>query len=321
MKKRFATASIGFMITTFIILGFSACTSTPKENKIKFGIIADVHQDLQPNARERLQVFIDSAKSINPDFIIQLGDLSHGITTDSILEIWNQYSGKNYHVLGNHDSDNSPKDSIIKMQNMPSRYYSYDIDGMHFVVLDLNYFLEDKEYKDFGLGNNYRIPSENKNLISSEQLEWLKKDLASTEKPTVVFSHQGIGNTFPEWVSPSNEETRKIFAEANSGKDKKVIACFAGDQHVDTYEEIEGIHYFQINSASYFWIEEASVYSNGHMAEYKDPLFAFVTIDLNNKTIEVEGIQSRFIEPAPSSGNYSSPQKLHAGIKSRKISF
>ncbi|HCO67252.1 MAG TPA: hypothetical protein DIT04_05780 [Dysgonomonas sp.] len=315
----------GFIIAlAVLVVGFPACNEKKKEitdNKVSFGVITDVHQDLQPDARERLQAFIDSAKVVNPDFIVQLGDLSHGTTTDSILEIWNRYPGKNYHVLGNHDSDNLPKDSIIKKQNMPGRYYSYDIGGMHFIVLDLNYFIQKGEHIDFGLGNNYPIPSDSKNLISPPQMLWLEEDLASTGKPTIVFSHQGIGDTFPDWVSPSNKKIREIFAKANSGGEKKVIACFAGDQHVDTYEEIEGVHYFQINSASYFWIEESAVFSNGHMAEYKDPLFAFVTVDLNNRTIEVKGVNSVFLEPAPSSENYSTPQKLSASVTSRKVNF
>jgi len=204
---------------------------------------------------------------------------------------------------------------------MPGRYYSYDTGGMHFVVLDLNYFLENGEHKDFGLGNNYRIPSESKNLISPAQLLWLEKDLASTDKPTIVFSHQGIGDIFADGVSTSNKKIREVFANANSGGHKKVIACFAGDQHVDTYEEIEGVHYFQINSASYFWIEEPAIYSNGHMAEYKDPLFAFVTVDLNERTIEVEGVNSVFLEPAPTAENYNEPQKLSASVTSRKVNF
>lgn len=308
-------STISLLLTIFI----TSCN--PVNNEIKFGIISDVHQDLQKNAKERLTSFIDRAEKENPDFIIQLGDLAHGSTTDYILDVWNKFSGKSFHVLGNHDSDNIPKDSVIKKQGMPSKYYSYDIKGVHFVVLDLNYILTGNEYNDFGLGNNYRVQKENKNLISPEQLQWLEDDLAKTNKPTIIFSHQGLGDLWEGHVCPNREKVRKVFAKANSGKHKKVIACFAGDQHVDSHEIIDGIHYFQINSASYFWIDESAVYSNGHMAEYKDPIFAFVTIDISNKSIEINGTTSEFLPPAPNAENYKFINKAYPGIRDLKVYF
>lgn len=307
-------------LLVFLILCLSGCSSQEK-NVVTFGLITDVHQDLQKDAQARLSVFIDEAIEANPDFIIQLGDLSHGQQIDSILQIWNRFEGKNYHVLGNHDSDHLQKDSVVAKQNMAGKYYSFDNGGVHFIVLDLNYILENGEYKDFDRGNNYHVGASQKNLISPEQLEWLDKDLSVTKKPTVVYSHQGIGQLWEGYLSPSAEGIRQVLEKHNTEKEKKVIACFSGDQHVDAYGEVNGIHYFQVNSASYFWIEEAAVYSNGHMAEYKDPLYAFVTIDLENKTIEVKGTSSEFLPPAPTVDNYSEAHKVFAEIKSRKISF
>lgn len=308
------------ILIVFLTLYMSSCSHQEK-NIVTFGVITDVHQDLQKDAQARLSVFIDQAIETNPNFIIQLGDLSHGQQIDSILQVWNRFEGKNYHVLGNHDSDNLVKDSVVAKQNMAGKYYSFDNGGVHFIVLDLNYILEDGEYQDFGLGKNYRISPSQKNLISPEQLKWLDRDLSTTKKPTVVYSHQGIGRIWEGYLSPSAEDIRQVLEKHNTEKEKKVIACFSGDQHVDAYEEVNGIHYFQVNSASYFWIEEAALYSNGHMAVYKDPLYAFVTIDLQNKTIEMKGTTSEFLPPAPTKDNYSKPHKVFAEIKSRKVSF
>lgn len=307
----------------FCSMFFPFCsTNKGLDNQVSFGIIADVHQDLQKNARERLQIFVDSANQLNLDFIVQLGDLSHGTTTDSILQVWNKYEGIKYHVLGNHDTDNLTKEAIVKKQEMRAGYYSYDCKGLHFVVLDLNYLIDEEgNYKDFGLGNNYGIASENKNLISPEQLKWLDEDLKTTNKPTILFAHQGMGTIWDEFVSPSAPQIRAVLEKHNEGNTKKVIACFAGDQHVDAYEEINGIHYFQINSASYYWADEAAIYSNGNMAEYATSLFAFATVNLNNRTLTLRGKESHFLEPVPTAKNYSQMEKIASRISSREVKF
>lgn len=311
-----------FIVVLTLSIGFGSCNSAKKESDtVTFGMIADVHQDLQKDALSRLKVFIDKANEVKPDFIIQLGDLSHGQQLDSILQIWNLFEGESHHVLGNHDSDHLEKEKVIAKQKMPARYYSYDKGGIHCIVLDLNFILEDGEYKDFKLGNNYRIPSENKNLISPDQLKWLDEDLAKTDKPSLIFTHQGVATKWTENLSPSATQIREVLEKHNRGKEKKVIACFSGDLHIDDYLEINDIHYFQINSASYFWIEEAAVYSNGHMAEYKDPLYAFVTVDLGNRTLDVAGIASEFLSPVPTVDNYSKADLLYPGIKSMKVQF
>ncbi|MFT4758005.1 MAG: hypothetical protein ACI91R_002666 [Vicingaceae bacterium] len=51
---------------------------TPSINKVNkkitFGLVADVHKDLMPDANKRLEVFIEQAQKREVDFIIQMGD-------------------------------------------------------------------------------------------------------------------------------------------------------------------------------------------------------------------------------------------------------
>ena len=287
--------------------------------KVCFGIISDVHQDLQADAARRLQQFIDAANERKPDFIVQLGDLSHGDGLEKIKQIWEQFPGKRYSVLGNHDTDHATKATVTQGLDMPANYYSYDLGGVHFVVLDLNYFLKEGQYLDYDHGNYYQATmGVDRDMISPEELEWLRQDLAATDKPTIVFSHQGLNDTWQGNACPNRKEVRALFREANRNG-QKVIACFCGHHHVDEYEEIEGVHYFQINSAAYFWAEGADHYSNGHMIEYKDALYGFVTLDLDQQEIRIEGVQSEFLPPAPEPDDFPGADKVYPFISNRNI--
>lgn len=295
-------------------------TPTPRQ-LVKVGIITDVHGGLRDDdAPLRLGTFIDCATTEKPDFIIQLGDLTHGKNMDTLLNIWNQYPGPKYHVIGNHELDYASKEDIMTRQGMPAKYYSFDVEAFHFVVLDCNYILKEGEYVDFDHANYY-IKKGLRDLINPEQIEWLKKDLAATDKPVVIFSHQGFDELWDGNTVPNRLLVREIVRDANklSGDHNKVIAFFCGHHHVDSYSLIEGVHYFQMNSASGFW--------GG--ADYKVPLFAFVTFDHTNHTISVNGTKSEFIPHTPTleefhSQNLVAPEKedsLCATINDRVVKY
>ena len=294
-----------------------SCKGKEGAGKVRFGIVTDVHQDLQPDAVRRLQQFIDAAKAWNPDFIIQLGDLSHGEGLDKIVPVWEQFPGKRYSVLGNHDMDHATKSVITKALGMPGNYYSFDCGGLHFAVLDLNHVRKEGALLDYDHGNYY-VERENRDLITPEEVDWLRADLAATDKPTVLFSHQGLDDIWSGNSCPNREEVRVVIREANRNR-QKVIACFCGHHHVDAYSEIEGVHYFQINSAAYYWCDYANHYSSGNMIEYKDALYAFVTVDLANGSIQVEGVKSEFLPPAPQPGDFPNVDKVHPYVSDRQV--
>lgn len=287
--------------------------------KVTFGVISDVHQDLQKDAIQRLDMFLKDAEKKNPDFIIQLGDLSHSTGADEILKNWNKYPGDKYSVFGNHDMDNADKATMIAKYNMPGSYYSFDNGGVHFIVLDCCFTRKDGKIIDYNHGNYY-VKSADRDIISEQQLEWLAKDLASTDKKCVIFSHQAldeIGGSVP-----NREAFRAIVHQANK-EEKKVVGVFCGHHHIDAYSEIDGIGYFQINSASYLWVEGKKKYSNGNMAEYADPLYAFATINLKSGTIIVKGRQSKFLAPAPTAEDFPATEweYINPGIKDRKVKW
>lgn len=317
---KYITQSNRIICFLILVVTLTLFQINSKAQKVTFGVISDVHKGLQIDAEKRLQVFIDAANKQGVDFIVQLGDLTHGNSEDIkvMTDVWNKYQGLGYHVLGNHDMDLTTKEEVIEQQSMPGKYYSFDAMGFHFVVLDCNYILKDGEYKDYA-HSNYYIDKQHRDLINDHQLQWLAKDLEATDKPAIIFSHQGIGELWETSGVPNKQQIRDVINKANRNQ-KAVIACFSGHHHVDYVEKMDDVYYFLINSASYYYCDKPN-YSNKHLAEYKDPLFAFVTFDYSNRTITIEGVESVFLPPDPSKENNAEAEKISASILSRSFKF
>jgi len=154
--------------------------------------------------------------------------------------------------------------------------------------------------------------------IGAEQQQWLRRELENTTLPTVVFSHQSLED--PGGIA-NGEAIRRILEEANQAAGrKKVVACFSGHHHIDYSREINGIHYIQINSMSYFWVGgdyQHVRYSKEidrdypwikYTVPYKDPLFALVTLG-SDGTIQIEGTQSEWVGPSPWDIGYPADRK------------
>ena len=296
----------------FMFLGAFSVSSVSGQ-VVKIGMTSDVHDETS-----RLQQFVTKAKTEKPDFIIQLGDLSSGKPESSgkMLTVWNSYPGKRYHVLGNHDMDKASKKDVIKRQEMPGGYYSFDCGPFHFVVLDCNYIFKDGRYVDYDYANYY-IYKLNRDLFNPEHLDWLKKDLEKTDKKVILFSHETFDDIPIRGANPvpNRSLVRDLIREINkaySGNDRKVIACFAGHDHLDHYNRIDGVHYFAVNSALGF--------KSG--LEVKDALYSFVTLDAGKRTITIKGVQSEFLHN-PTIEDYGHyPKKLiFPYIKDRFLNY
>jgi len=274
--------------------------------KISYGVCADVHKDIQPDAEKRLQVFVERMKKKNVDFIIQLGDFCFPKQeNNNFIGIWNEYDGESYHVLGNHDMDISSKKETMEFWGMENSVYSFDAGGFHFVVLDPNFYKDDSAFVPYE-NSNYFAHTSTRTYVPPEQLEWLRDDLEKTNRRSVVFSHQSFAHG-----CRNREEVRAILEAANQTvSSQKVIACMNGHHHSDRYDVINGIHYININSMSYKWLGNRYTVedrypekilkkypSAKYIAPYRDPLYAIVTID--SKTMKIEGISSEFIPPTP----------------------
>lgn len=272
------------------------------EKPLVFGIVADVHKDLIPDADQRLEAFINQANERKVDFIIQLGDFCFGETKNkNFLKIWETFKGPKYHILGNHDMDKNSKDEMLDFWGMPKTYYSYDFGGYHFIVLDANFLYQDGKYTDYEHANFY-VDDSIRTFIDDEQIEWFKADLGATKLPTIIFSHQNL------WRSVKN---RLVLQKIIENQKEKVICCLSGHSHIDFHYKKNDIDYIGINSMSYQWVsgkyesterfskELYKKYGNlHHIAAYKDPLYAFATLKPEG-ILAIEGVKSEWMPPSP----------------------
>ena len=289
---------------------------TLAEPVLSMGLIADLHHGLAPDAMQRLEQFMIAVDEKKPDILIQLGDFNFGRPdSKECMDLWSQFNGPAYHVMGNHDMDFFGKEHMLDVWEMPAPYYSFDKAGYHFVILDRNNLRTSEGYTPYDTANFY-VPASQRGHADPEQLEWLRADLASTNRPTIVFSHQGLG--MPN-MNPESQEARtaieQILREAtDEGGHQKVHACFCGHHHLDRYNVKDGIHYIWVNSASYYWVGE----DYGRMAFYTNPLYAFVNLYANG-TIEIKGTQSGWASPTPEDRNYPDPNSLTTFISDRTL--
>lgn len=269
-----------------------------RARKIRFGMISDLHHlQFGQDEVKRLSGFMDDVVKSSPDFIIQCGDFCRHTRSEGIMEQWNRFKGPKYHVLGNHDMDYCSKDTIMQFWGMPHRYYSYDQGGFHFVVMDRNFLKEDDgRLTHYDTSNWGKLPSPKRSFTDQEQLDWLRSDLLGNKLPVIVFMHQ------PVYLSDFHDEIGnagdilKIFDDVNfkavqTGSPAKVCAVFMGHDHDDRYGERNGVHYFMINSATYVYTQSGAYY-------YKDPLYAFVTLETSGK-MTLEGRSTIYAPAAP----------------------
>lgn len=291
-----------------LALPLSWLTDQPE---LTFGLVADTHQDLLHDVENRLEKFMEATEQRPTDFILQLGDFCHPKKeNNSFMALWNSYPNSGYHVLGNHDMDLASKQEAMDFWEMPSNYYSFDQKGFHFVVLDANYLNKDGDYEDYNRANFY-VDADLRTWINPEQLEWLAADLAETDLPTIVFSHQSLVNDL--WGIRNRTKVQQILEKANENNKKgKVLACFNGHNHIDYCRNLNGIYYIDINSMSYQWLGQKyecttrypqALYDQyphlSKMATYQDSLYAFITV--KNGILKLEGQLSNWVGPSPAS--------------------
>jgi 3',5'-cyclic AMP phosphodiesterase CpdA len=277
---------------------FGGTSPTPaSSDALRFGIIADVHQDVMHDGERRLRLFIDEMNRARPDFIVQLGDfcVPHQ-RNDAFMKTWNGFAGRRYHVIGNHETDGGySRDDVVEYFGMERRYYSFDESGVHFVVLDGN---------DRG-GTSGGYPR----FVADDQMTWLRNDLAAAERPTVVLIHQPLDSS--DGVD-NRAAVRELLEESNrTPGHARVIAVVAGHSHVDYCRLVNGIYYLMVNSASYQWVGgdhrhdsyPAEIHAKArwldHTCPYRDPLWVVMIVDTAGRTIQINGRSTVWVGPSP----------------------
>lgn len=239
-------------------LFFCAIIKESASQNVSFGLFSDVHYaDIPANGTwtykqslDKLNACVDTMNKYKVDFMIETGDFKDMNKTGDAAEVtkylttiesaYSRFNGKRYHVLGNHDMDCITKDEFLAIASNSGikrnrSYYSFNNGGVHFVVLDACFD---------SVGNNYSKGKYawNDSNIPTEELQWLKNDLAGTLNPVVVFTHHILDGK-GIYTIRNAPVVRHILENS-----QKVIGVFQGHYHEGRYSLINNIHYYTMRS-------------------------------------------------------------------------
>lgn len=291
--------------------------------RIRFGLIADIHQDVMPDGLVRVDAFVRAMQEAKADFILQLGDFCVPAPRNQpFLDAWNRFGGPRFHVLGNHDMDGGyTREQSAAFFGMPHKHCAFPAGPVRGIVLDGN--------EPGGKAGGY------KRFLGAEQLAWLRQQLTQGDRPALVFIHQAI-DADHDGCLENSAAVRGVLEEAERAIPGSVVAVFSGHLHLDDTRVINGIRYVQINSASYWWlnnpaarretyppeVHKAHPYLT-HVAAYRDPLWALVTLDFESAELVIQGRHTQWVGPDPWARGEQVPwtrDQLHPGISDRRLS-
>ena len=288
--------------------------------KLKIGLISDLHLDVIHDGPERLQAFLEEMKLEKPDALIQMGDFAIPNPENlASIQAFNAAHTHAFHVLGNHDMDGGfSKKEVARIYGMPDLYYAVDLGSVLLFVLDGN---DSDSATKKGFYDSY---------IGPTPQAWLAAELEKSQKPCVIISHQPIAGIY---TIDNASEIQAILSRFSS----KILLAINGHAHVDQQVEVGGVNYVHINSASYYWVGEALEHESlsqeihqkhpslKYTCPYQMPLFAVLTIDPKAKKITIEGKKSEWVGPSPFELGYSilteaeQEKYLQPEISNRKI--
>lgn len=244
------------------------------------GFVRGVQRKLLSEAERLVKEFVEKMNNEeHPEFVVNLGDSIEDVNKREIdlqsfrklLDMLSNLTVPVYFLIGNHDIRTLTEEDIAKMLGYERMYYAFDHGGYHFVALSF-----------VMTGNHTKVLSDITTAIPSEQIKWLKADLAKTDRPVIIFIHYGLaednmqGNFWFEGEAQNallgnRKEIRKILEESG-----KVRAVLSAHQHWNRKKVENGIPYFTVTSP----VEN---FKNDNIASA-----AYTIVELDEKRIVVE---------------------------------
>ena len=267
---------------------------------MKFSVFADLHHYpgvFMGGTLEDLAFMQQRAKENGCAFMIHAGDFCHGPSlVPDYVERYNSFEIPSYHCLGNHETDSTPLGETLRMYGMPDGHYYFDEGGYRFVVCDPNYYLLDGTYIHYDLGNYYSH-GELRDYMPPDQIEWLRETVDTAPGPCILISHESFER--PDGVK-NREEVLRVIRAANEKRPCSVLMCINGHYHRDYIRIFDNVIWFDLNSASYDWLENphdlypkelcAQIRLLNHTVVYNDPIHAIVTLE--GTSVTIEGMES-----------------------------
>jgi 3',5'-cyclic AMP phosphodiesterase CpdA len=194
-----------------------------------------------------------------PDFVMFGGDLAqlgnkpeldHGAELLSTLNIQPRM------VMGEHDYYLDLGDYWSEL--FGEKYYSFDVKGVHFVVLNSILTYDEWTYDRWESGErrmNEMAGLDNPNgspfMVGEKQREWLANDLkkVARDTPVVVFSHSPIQKIYKGWNfwTEDAEEVQALLAPFNK------VNVMYGHVHQIQYNQIGNIAFNSVMATAWPW--------------------------------------------------------------------
>jgi predicted phosphodiesterase len=307
ISRRSFVGGIGAIAGAGAMPASSAAAAKREEEGVRFLAFADIHYstgNFWPNAnREWLDRILERAVAEKADFVMSLGDMTFGVGQGKVREYVRRYNEfkpvKTYHTLGNHDFENTMPEVVDEVFGLERGYYSYDLKGFRFIVLDPHYHLKDGKLERYTKRCSY--PEEKAwCLLPPEELGWLRQTVLDSPYPCVVFVHESIE---PECGCVQNrDEIISIFSEANARRPGAVRLVVNGHTHRDHFRFLDGIAYLDLNSASYDISRKHDAYPEEFrkrcgsaycILTWNDPLSAVITLTPSGG-LKIDGTESSF---------------------------
>lgn len=248
------TNSLFFIIT---FLSYCTCNISAQDNDpiIRFGLIADIQycncdvagQRFYRNSLPKLEKCVIDLNHQQVDFTINLGDLIDKTPNDldSVLIRLKRLDKKVYNTTGNHDYNGiTDNKALYKKLGMPNTYYSFKKKNWRFIILNTNevasysntkntrFDAELTQMQENGKEKNRNNIAEWNGGISSEQMQWLDKTLAKSQKngeKVIICSHHPL---YPEMGLTALND-REILQTIEKYTCVKVL--LAGHHHTGTF--------------------------------------------------------------------------------------
>lgn len=217
-----------------------------RRTTLRIGLVTDVHYADEEargtrhyrDSLAKLSAAVHQFNEAGTDFVVELGDFIDA--ADSIDQelgylkrietVFAQARCPRHHVLGNHCVQTLTKEQFMAQCGGTAPYYSFDVRGYHFVVLDACFRQDGLPY---GKGN-FEWTDAN---IPPVELEWLEADLSKAVYPTIAFVHQRLDVDDHYGIRNQANVRRRLEASG------KVLAVLQGHNHRNDIKTINGVRY------------------------------------------------------------------------------
>jgi 3',5'-cyclic AMP phosphodiesterase CpdA len=284
LNRRSALKTFGLAAGAAIVSPISYAAESKKadfkkpKKSLTIAHITDVHMRPEHNAPNRFRQCIKDIKKHKVDFFLNGGDTIYAadyghITrerTNEQWKIWQELRSEisEYEVhscLGNHDmwwaapskeDEMYGKNYVVKQLKTPNRYYSFDKQNWHFVILDSN--------------------NKNAGSLDEEQRKWLENDLSQLKKGSNVLflTHYPIIG-----VNGGSHKDRKYITKLFYQHKDKNLTCLSGHVHLLDSVVYNNVNYFCNGALSGFWWEDGNEESGGkYWVEETPPGYAIVEL-------------------------------------------